>query len=253
MEVIMQANYHTHSKWCHHGAGEIEDFVKEAIKQGFQELAITEHVPLESNPDTNRMQWEEFPAFNNSFEQAIKIFGDQIHLIKGFECEYFPDVVDTFHMLQEKYGYQFLILGQHRSGKNKEYDTFAQKEADGVKAYAESVCKGVESGLFRFLAHPDLGLLRYNNNEWDNVCEKAMREIFQCCEEYSMPIEINANGLRQGRRYPDPNAYKLSKEYHLQYLISSDAHMPEFLYDDAVKEAEEFTKKLELPITTLLK
>ena len=41
----MQANYHTHTRWCKHGTGEIEDYIEEAIRKGLTEIAITEHVP----------------------------------------------------------------------------------------------------------------------------------------------------------------------------------------------------------------
>ena len=52
----MKANYHTHTRWCRHGSGEIEDFVREAIKKGLDTLAVTEHVPYRSNFDGRRMQ-----------------------------------------------------------------------------------------------------------------------------------------------------------------------------------------------------
>ena len=41
----MIANYHTHTRWCRHADGEIEDYIREALRRGLKALAITDHVP----------------------------------------------------------------------------------------------------------------------------------------------------------------------------------------------------------------
>ena len=54
----MIANYHTHTRWCRHATGEIEDYIQEAVRKGLRAVAITEHVPHSQNFDPRRMQWE---------------------------------------------------------------------------------------------------------------------------------------------------------------------------------------------------
>ena len=81
----MIANYHTHTRWCRHAEGEIEDYTREAIAKGLKAVAITDHVPHTANFDPRRMQWEEFPAFNAELDAMIAKYQDQIHIIKGFE------------------------------------------------------------------------------------------------------------------------------------------------------------------------
>ena len=34
----MIANYHTHTRWCHHAQGEIEDYIREAIARTGMEI-----------------------------------------------------------------------------------------------------------------------------------------------------------------------------------------------------------------------
>ena len=123
----MKANYHTHTRWCKHGTGEIEDYIEEAIRNGLQEIAITEHVPHKDNLDLRRIQWEEFLNYDHALNQAIECYAGRIHVIKGFECEYYQEELEAYRMFREKYGYQLLILGQHRSGENREIDNFAEK------------------------------------------------------------------------------------------------------------------------------
>ena len=247
----MLANYHTHTKWCKHGEGEIEDYIQVAFDYGLKELAITEHVPHKDNLDKRRLQWEEFPAFDEALNKAIDKYKYKIHMIKGFECEYYPEVMDTYRMLKEDYGYQLFILGQHRSGANREIDNFAKKGMQEMELYADEICRGIETGLFAFLAHPDLAIQGYSPG-WDTNCEKIMRRIYKVCEAFDIPVEINANGLRDHRSYPSIDAFRLSTEYQLKYLINSDAHTPQCLCGENIVMAEAFAQNLKLPITELL-
>ena len=112
----MRANYHTHTRWCKHGSGEIEDYVETAIRGGLEVLAITEHVPYRDNRDYYRLQWEEFPDFDRALNEVIRKYQGQIRVIKGLECEYYPELLDDYRMLRDVYGYKLLILGQHKSG-----------------------------------------------------------------------------------------------------------------------------------------
>ena len=90
----MIANYHTHSRWCGHAVGEIEDYIRAALSEGFEELAVTEHVPHRGDPDRHRMPWADFLPFNRALNRAIEEYGDRISLLKGFECEYMPERMD---------------------------------------------------------------------------------------------------------------------------------------------------------------
>ncbi len=248
----MQANYHTHTRWCKHATGEIEDYIEAAIGAGLKELAITEHVPHKDNLDPRRIQWEEFDAYNQALEAAIHKYHADIRVIKGFECEYYPESLDAYCMFKERYGYKLLILGQHRSGKNREYDNFAVKSVKEMQIYADEVCAGLETGLFTFLAHPELALQGYPH-VWDKECERVMRQIYTVCESKNIPVEINANGFWDHRAYPSRDALILSKDYKLRYLINSDAHRPDYLCGEPVAAVERFAKELELPIMKYLK
>ena len=124
----MKANYHTHSRWCRHAVGEIEEYLEEAIRCGFHEIAMTEHVP-HKNTEDSWIPWEQFPDYDRALNRAIQKYQGKIHVIKGFECEYYPDEMDDYRRFQEEYGYELLIMGQHRCGKNKEVDIFAPKGA----------------------------------------------------------------------------------------------------------------------------
>lgn len=246
----MIANYHTHTRWCRHGEGEIEDFIEEALRHGLEEIAITEHVPHADNIDKKRMQFEEFPAYNKALDDAVSSYRGRIRVIKGMECEYYPEEMDWYRELRERYGYQIMILGQHKCGENREYDSFRRKGPRELRLYGEAVCRGLETGFFTFLAHPDVALNQYTPI-WDETSEKVMRDIFQICQDRKVPVEINANGFRQGLAYPNPHALELSKEYRLTYLINADAHEPQYLVEP-VLQLERYAASLGISVTPVL-
>ena len=243
----MIANYHTHTRWCRHADGEIEDYIQEALRRGLKALAITDHVPHRGNFDPRRMQWEEFAPFNDELDRMKEKYEGQIHLIKGFECEYYPFALEDYRTFREKYGYGLLILGQHTS-KDRSQDNFAPKGERELEQYADEVIEGLETGLFTFLAHPDVALCGYH--ETDAFAVGQMRRIFAACERLEIPVEINANGFRDGRRYPDRQVWEASRDYRLTYLINSDAHYVSDLCDEAgVGGTEAFARELGIAVT----
>lgn len=237
----MIANYHTHSRWCRHAAGEIEDYFEKAVQLGFVELAMTEHVPHRNG--WTWMPWEELLQYDAALNTAIEKYGDKIRLFKGFECEYYPSEMEDYRYLKEELGYKFLILGQHASGAHQEINSFAVRSGKEVRIYADWVCAGLETGMFVMLAHPDV-CLSACPSLWDRDCEKAFSQIYETCERLRIPVEINLNGFRDGRGYPSEAALLLSKDYNLKYLINSDAHDPEKLYDDAGRRLEKWVRSL---------
>ena len=240
----MIANYHTHSRWCGHAVGEIEDYIRTALSEGFEELAVTEHVPHRGDPDRHRMPWADFLPFNRALNRAIEEYGDRISLLKGFECEYMPERMDDYRMFREEYGYGIMILGHHNVGPDHSIFMFARNKPDyAVRMYADEVCEGLETGFFDFLAHPELLLMNYAPG-FDKESERSLRQIYACCEKLHIPVEINGAGYVSGRPYPSAEALEMSKEYDLTYIINMDAHDPELLTKPYYSQVEAFASRL---------
>lgn len=246
----IKGNYHTHSRWCKHGCGEFEDYIHQAIDKGLDEIAITEHVPHMHSESFITM--DEFPEFDRKLNIAIERYGDKINILKGFECEYFTEELDWYKSLRDDYGYEFLILGQHFSGENHRYDHFKRKDENALLTYKDEVIAGIESGMFKILAHPDL-LLNCYINEFDKVCETCLDEIYQCASEYGIVCEINAGGMRTKRRYPSKEGFNISKKYKLQYIIGADAHDPRSIMGDSTKKCVDFVNDCGIEVMKIWK
>lgn len=238
----MKSNYHTHNYRCNHASGNVEDYVIEAIKAGFDEVGFSDHLPHPGKnlDNTYRMKYEEISGYMKEIDEAIKKYGHKISIKKGIECEYFADYGWLYEELMEKYKADYLLLGAHFFPYKGEclYVGEIYSDPEKLESYSDYVVESMKSELFKYIAHPDIFGLGYI--DWDDNSIKASRKILQTAEDLNMPIEINVNGLRKplltynkGKRhkYPIEDFWQLSKEYNIKTIIGIDAHYPREMHD----------------------
>ncbi len=245
---MIKANYHTHTRWCNHANGEIEDYIKEAISKGLEEVAITEHVCLDMT-SPRRLKWNEFHAYNDELDFMKKKYENQIKVIKGFECEYFPYYLHKYQELKDKYGYELFVLGQHENF-DRDVDYFSAKSKEDVIMYADNVVEALNTGFFKICAHPDVILASYFEDEF--VLEQIDR-VYKACQENDVYVEINANGYRENRPYPSFNSLESSKKFDLTYVVGSDCHEVHHMVDEKLMELYQIALKMGLNVVDKIK
>lgn len=86
----MKTNYHTHTTRCMHAVGDDEDYVRSAIKGGFQELGFSDHGPWKYHTDfvsDIRMLPEDLPEYIESIRALKEKYRNQISIKIGLEYE----------------------------------------------------------------------------------------------------------------------------------------------------------------------
>lgn len=253
----MRTNYHTHHDRCRHASGTVEDYVKEAIRQQYDEIGISCHVPYENLAkfQSTRMRYGELGLYFNDIDTAQAQY-PQIRILKSLECEYFPEVHDYMKGLYETCDY--LILGQHYIDLDgKTYDAFSFTDPRQLREYGKTVIRALKTGFYKILAHPDVFMTSYP--KWDSVCDEVSRRIIEAAIRLEVLLEVNANGYRRGKRkykdgvrypYPSENFWHLvAKEYpHAKVIVGSDCHNPEFLDDEFMEKAREFAARIGLNV-----
>ncbi len=128
--------------------------------------------------------------------QEYRISHPEISIPIGFEFEYLPDSfesaiseADSCAAIMpdgERVGIEYLILGQHfiPDPDSAGYSGMPSDSEKRLASYAKSVIKGLETGRFTYLAHPDL--LNFTGPE--SVYEKHMREICLASRELQIPL-----------------------------------------------------------------
>lgn len=257
-------SYHTHTAFCKHAEGSVEDYVKKAIELNLSEIGITDHVPV---PDyfyddeefkrinlRTKMDYAQIDEYLLEIERAKLKYKDQIKIYSGFECEYYDKLIPVLMELKDKVDY--LNFGLHHfyyDGKLN--NSFSNLEF--IKYYGITACKALDSKLFTIFVHPDLFLYSYRDKPFDKLAEEVTRDMCEAAVRNSVYLEINCNKLRDwlnyGRKfaYPNEDFWKIVSEYKdIKVVIGSDAHKPEYVYDEAVEYAYEWGKKLNLNIVT---
>lgn len=235
----MKANYHTHTTRCGHAKGADEDYVRAALSQGFDVLGFSDHVPWPyasgfTSP-TVRMRIDELPGYLRSVRELKARYAGQIEVLTGFECEHFPAYMGWLADMAHEQKLDYLILGNHHDQTDETGMYFGNTTtAAQIRAYVDSTIKGLETGLFSYLAHPDLFMRRYR--PFDENCRAAAHELCQACRAMGVPMEYNLHmrhvfGSPVAAGYPCVPFFEIVLAERVPVLLGVDAHAPEELSD----------------------
>ena len=251
----MKTNFHTHNYRCGHAVGNVEDYVKVAVKEGYSELGISDHAPVPAYYN-DRMKKEELQGYLEEIEEAQKKYKDKIKIHKSLEIEYFPEWQEYYDELKKELDY--IVLGLHafrKEGETEIHSAWSIKEEEHVLDYGKYMVKAIESGNFDYIAHPDLYMIDYRN--WTDGCIKTAHMICEAAEKHDVPLEVNANGIRKTLvrhldwdryMYPYKEFWEIAAQYNIRTIIGSDTHNYEEMEDLPMELARQFAKDLKLNV-----
>lgn len=239
----MKANYHAHTPRCKHAKGAEEEYVLAAIEGGFDVLGFSDHTPHHYTTDYvsgMRMHETELPDYIAKVREAGEKHKNQIRVLCGLECEYFPEIFGWIVEQKEERGLDYLILGNHHDttdDRNVPGGGFyfgGSKTPEQLKKYAEMTVKGMLTGQFLYVAHPDVVLSQYP--EFDAHALDMAREICRAAKAMDMPLEYNLLGRLywttdrfKGLGYPCGKFWEVAAQEGVKCVIGVDAHDPAHL------------------------
>ena len=228
--------FHSHTYRCNHATGDIEDYVSLAIQKGLKLYGVSDHVflPGVSEPRT-RGEYSCLEEYIETYNKVKEKYGKEIEMYLGFECEYADVFKDYYKSLLKDRHFDYLILGQHNGfDENKNYIQYVKNHVDDsledLEKYTEDVINGIRSGLFFYVAHPDL--LFVGAKEVTPLMKKVTKELIKVGEKYDIPFEINIHGfLRQERRkglgligYPADYFWEEVSKSKIKVVYGGDYH-----------------------------
>lgn len=240
---------------CGHASGTDESYIRAALSAGFDELGFSDHVPWPSgyvNP-TVRMTMGQLDGYVRAVRDLKEEFKDRISVRLGFEAEYFPAYIGWLSEMKEQYALDYLILGNHFE-ESDEYGMYYGncKRPEHIVRYVNMTIKGLETGLFSYLAHPDLFLRAYPGG-LDASGRDAARDLSDCCLALDIPMEYNLHDrylypMTHRISYPDREFFDIVREKGVRVITGVDAHEPAELsdttqWDRAQRELEAFGEK----------
>lgn len=226
----MKMNLHTHTWRCGHALTWEEDYVKTAIAEGFDILGFADHTPHYFPGDyysTFRMRPELLPGYCTTVRSLAKQHASQIQIPLGLEVEYYPGLLPKLLPVLRDQGVEYMLLGQHFVGDevNEHYCGYKTADVSILKRYCIQAAEGMQTGMFTYLAHPDLMYFTGSDRDYREHMRLLCREAKGC----NMALEINLMGSWAGRNYPDRRFWELAAEEGCQVVIGWDAHAPAHL------------------------
>ena len=240
-------NYHTHTWRCLHANGTEEEYVRRAVEQGFSVLGFADHTPwpYESGYVADmRMRLDQLQGYLDTVLALRRRYADQIKIPVGLECEAFPAWFGWLKELKAR-SLDFVLLGNHYDSTD-DGDHTALSDGGGfyfgrctrpehVRRYAERTIAGMATGIFDYVAHPDLFCHTYER--FDADCAAVSRDICQAAAQMNIPLEYNLLGVQYHARaveqdklgYPCSRFWEIAAQYPIRAIIGFDAHAPEHL------------------------
>jgi histidinol-phosphatase (PHP family) len=177
----------------------------------------------------------------DEYVDIIRNSRSPITVLAGGECEYVK--ADRAYYREEllgKYGLDYLLGAPHWIPCRGEWIGYSHLESPkDLICFADYCTDLMESGLFLYVAHPDVFMVGYP--KWDENALSCAEDIISAALECDIPLEFNANGLRKSAvtseeemehsLYPNLNFWKVAAQRKVKCVIGSDAHSPELLTD----------------------
>lgn len=233
----MIANFHTHTVRCRHASGTEEEYVLTALEEGLQVLGFSDHAPYRFEGDYYS-HFRMYPDQLQDYVQAVlglrEKYAGKIQIPLGLEMEYYPAYFSEVLGWARDAGIEYLLLGQHFVGNEmgEHYSGWPTADEEILRRYCHQVADAMYTGLFSYLAHPDL--LKFTGE--DSVYRRHMQVVCRAAKDCGLPLEVNLLGVMEERHYPNPVFWELAAEEGCAVIIGRDAHTPEHLKDHKSEE-----------------
>lgn len=245
----MDYNYHAHTPRCGHATGTPEEYIETAIAGGIKYMGFSDHAPFRF-PDGNesyfRVPMAEAEDYISQLRQLREEYRDKLELSIGFEMEYYPAHFTAMLETVRDFGAEYLILGQHFLGNERPDGHHTQHltdRADLLREYVATVIAGMKTGVFTYVAHPDV--FKYNGDM--EIYREEMRKICIASRELNIPLELNFLGIRRKRNYPEPVFWEMAGQERCPVTFGFDTHEVYAACDrESQKIAEEMVRQYNL-------
>ena len=233
----MIANYHTHTWRCNHADANEKQYVENALKAGLEILGFADHTPYvfpDGYYSTFRMTMDQLPGYVDTVLMLREEYTGRIEIPLGLEAEYYPKHFEELLSRLRDYPMDYLILGQHFVGNEYDapYNGLASRDESLLRQYVRQSCDAMNTGMFTYVAHPDL--IHFIGDE--KIFRHHMRDICREARSCGVPLEFNLLGLAGGRHYPTKAFWELAAEEGCAVILGRDAHSPEALLDEKTEK-----------------
>lgn len=232
----MLADLHLHTPLCHHAVGSPAEYVAAARAAGLAEIGFSDHCPMPGPEpfDDWRMLRAELPRYLDMIAAAREAAAP-FPVRLGLECDFIAGQEGWIEELAGMADWDYLIGSVHYLAPGWDVDnpkhlsrfTVSETAVEDIwELYWKTFARCARSGLFDFLAHPDL-VKKFGHRPAGDL-RRFYEPAVAAMAERGTPLELSTAGLRKpiGELYPAGEFLRLAHAAGLAVAINSDAHAP---------------------------
>jgi histidinol-phosphatase (PHP family) len=246
-------NLHTHTNYSD-GSSDPEDYIKEAINQGFDTLGFSDHSPVPFE-NSFAIQEEEIENYIRAILQLKNTYSFMsaapgINILLALEIDFIPGVTLPINHYHKNHHFDYFIGSVHLV-KNKESeklwfidgpdmmiydnglkDIFSGDARKAVTAYYRQVQEMIITQKPDIVGHLDK-IKMYNRDRFFSEKEPwyvgLVNETLDLITGAGCVIEVNTRGIYKKRSetlFPGPEILKKILLRNIPVTVTSDAHKP---------------------------
>jgi len=241
MKLDLKTDGHVHTSLCGHASGQMEDYVKVAVRLGLKRLFFLEH--LEVGINYFERTWLSHEDFDLYFEEGMRLrekYGEKLFVGLGVETGYNPECSgEILEKLAERnwdriaVSYHFMKVGSRHynlvSRKKRNLEILGRVGvAKVVSAYFDTVLEAVETVPAEVVCHLDAVLRYHPQIRFERSHYRQIEMILDAMAARDMALEINASGCRmRDEPFPALEIVEEAARRNVPLAAGSDAHRPE--------------------------
>ena len=233
-------DYHLHTPLCGHAVGEPLEYIAAARARGLEEVGFSDHCPMPGPEpfDDWRMRRADLPGYID-LVLAARAQSAPFPVRLGLECDFIAGQENWIEQLAALAPWDYLIGSVHYLAPGWDFDNpkwigrFSEMPVEDIwHLYWSAYERCISSGLFDFVAHPDLVKVFGHRPAGD--LRRYYEPAVAAAAAAGVAVEVSTAGLRKpvGELYPAAAFLELACEAGVAVVINSDAHAPDQVGSD---------------------
>ena len=243
MDIDRFSDNHIHTHYCRHAVGEMEEYVRQAIKNGLRVICFLEH--MEEGIDHQRQTWlteKDFDCYCRDVDQLKRQYAEEITIRLGVEVGYNPDCQDELLQRLHAREWDHIGISVHYlkvperkthinlfSGRETYLSSLSVNEASLLaRQYFATLKQGAEVLPGNSICHIDGALRFFQERDMLHPPWDLIDDLLQSIKHQGLSVEINTSGIRhRGEQYPSSAILRKVLQKRIPVIAGSDAHKPE--------------------------
>lgn len=238
--IDIREDGHVHTRLCNHAAGEMEEYVEQAVQRGLTTLVFLEH--LETDIRYQPPSWlndNDFALYFQEGERLKQRYREVIDIRLGVETGFNPEATALIRQRLADYPVERIGVSCHfyrhgdvhlnlLSRRQQNLELFTAIGADAVvAAYFDTLTEAVTALECDVLCHLDAVLRHLPGIRFNGGHRRQIEQLLDAMRANNVALEINTSGFDY-RGIPFPAGWIVSEALRrgISLRAGSDAHHP---------------------------